>query len=243
VNAAVPSTPVGTETFLELPTGSTVAGYLSRPDGSGPWPGVVVLHEAWGLNDDIRRICDDVGAMGYLAVAPDLLARGRLRCLAEAFRTLSRGHGPTLDTLTAVVDWLAAQPDCADGRVGAIGFCIGGGLAWLLGCTGTVRAVAPNYGASQPLERLMKSCPVVASYGERDVLFRRESAKARERLQAAGVAHDIESYRDAGHSFMNRTDGHAMTKRMLRPIMHLEYDDAAASDTWRRIREFFDRHL
>jgi carboxymethylenebutenolidase len=233
---------VGTETFLELPS-ATVTAHLARPDGAGPWPGIVVLHEAWGLNDDIRRICDQVAAMGYLALAPDLLARGRIRCLAEAFRTLSSGRGPTLDTLTAVVDWLAAQPDCADRRVGAIGFCIGGGLAWLLGCTGTVRAVAPNYGASQPVDRLQTSCPVVASYGGRDVLFRREAAKARARLEAAGIEHDIKTYRDAGHSFMNRTDGQKLTKGVLRPLMHIAYDDAAATDAWRRISEFFQRHL
>jgi carboxymethylenebutenolidase len=233
---------VGTETFLELPSG-TVTAYLARPERASPWPGVVVLHELWGLNDDMRRICDHVGAMGYLALAPDLLAAGRIRCLAEAFRTLSRGQGPTLDTLTAIVDWLAAQPDCADGRVGAIGFCIGGGLAWLLGCTGTVRAVAPNYGASQPPDRLVTSCPVVASYGARDVLLRREAAKARARLEAAGIEHDITTYPDAGHSFMNRTEGHALTKSVVRPLMHIEYNDRAAADAWRRIQQFFDRHL
>ena len=150
--------------------GDPIPGYLSVPESGGPWPGAVVLHQAFGLDDDIRRITDRVAAMGYLSVAPDLVAGGGWRCIARLFRDLSRGFGENVEKVEAVITWLRSRADCS-GKVGAIGFCMGGGYAFLLGSKGQVDVTAPNYGAVPP--ELASSCPVVGSYGAEDRVTRK----------------------------------------------------------------------
>ena len=96
--------PSGTDRTVELAIRSETTAYVSHPadDTDPPWPAVLVLHEAFGLNDDIRRIADRFAANGYLVVVPDLLLRGRL-CLVRAFRDLSRGGGPTVERARATL--------------------------------------------------------------------------------------------------------------------------------------------
>lgn len=212
------------------------------PSHSGPWPGVIVLHQVFGLDDDIRRITDRLAGMGYLAVAPDLMAEGGLRCLARLFIDVQRGKGDAVDTVQDVVEWITGRSDC-NGRIGVVGFCVGGGLAFLMGLTGTVDAVAPNYGKAPKAERLARSCPVVASYGAKDRLFARNASKAEGGLAAASVDHDIKVYEDAGHGFMNQAEGHRLMKVLTAPVMTVEYNRDAAEDAWVRIESFFGRHL
>ena len=106
------------EIALATRAGSARA-YLATPAGDGPWPGVVVLHEAFGLDADIRGHADRFAGRGYLALAPDLfsLARPKARCVLAAFRALSRRSGPAFDAIEAARDALAARGDCT-GRVG-----------------------------------------------------------------------------------------------------------------------------
>src|SRR4051812_10226639 len=152
-------------------TAPALDGYLAVPPvGAGPWPGVVVVHEAFGLNDDTRQQADRLAAAGFLAVAPNLFtAGGAIRCLRTAFRSLLGAEGPTFGDLEAARSWLAARPDCT-GRVGIIGFCMGGGFALLAAPRG-FDVAAPNYGPlpSTDLEAVLRgACPVVASYGGPD---------------------------------------------------------------------------
>jgi len=159
----VPDVTVGaTNAYLAVPFGSAGA--------KGPWPGVVVIHEAFGLNADTRAHADRLAALGYLALAPDLLD-GRLwvRCLRSMFRQLRAGSGPAFETLDACRAWLAARPDCT-GKTGVIGFCMGGGFALMCAPRGEYSAAAVNYG-EVPADAeavLAGSCPVVGSYGGRD---------------------------------------------------------------------------
>src|SRR5437899_4862919 len=103
-----------------------------QDDAAAARPGVVVVHEAFGLNDDIRRIADRFAAHGYHAVAPDLLASGtRVGCLVRMVRELSAGRGRTFDEIQACRAWLADRADCS-GEVGVAGFCLGGAFALLL---------------------------------------------------------------------------------------------------------------
>ena len=81
-----------------VPGGGTYAGYLAVPSATpGPWPAVVVIHEAFGLNDDIREKADEFAGRGYLALAPDLFeGKSWIRCVRGAFRQLQAGSGPAL---------------------------------------------------------------------------------------------------------------------------------------------------
>jgi carboxymethylenebutenolidase len=222
--------------------GDPLPGYLAMPDRAGPWPGVVVLHETSGLNDDIRRITDRVAQMGYLAVAPDLLADGRIRCLARLFGDVQRGGGESIDRVETVVGWLTDRADCT-GKVGVIGFCIGGSVAFLLGCKNVVDVVAPNYAKTPSVDRLARSCPVVASYGGRDRIFGKEAAKATAGLTAAGIEHDVKLYPEAGHSFMNQAEGHTVMVALSRPLMSAGFRRDDAEDAWLRIEMFISRFL
>lgn len=203
-----------------------------------------MLHEAWGLNDDIRAITDRLGGMGYVALAPDLLDGGRLTCMARAMVDMQRGSGRTPRLVEEVADWLASRDDVDGERVGAIGFCMGGGFAFMLGLSGKAAAVAPNYGKPpSDLDELERSCPVVASYGGRDLAFGRYGPKVQAALEAGGVGNDVVTYPGSGHSFMNRAHGHRISKAINRPILRTGYNAADAEDAWIRIERFFAEHL
>ena len=220
--------------------GDPIPGYLATPTGIGPFPGVVVLHQAYGLDDDIRRQTDRVASLGYLAVAPDLVAGGGWRCIAALFRDLMRGRGEGVEKAEAVIDWVRKRADC-NGRVGAIGFCLGGGFAYLLGSSGMLDVTAPNYG--QAPKALAGSCPVVASYGGRDRILRGHGARVADELERNGIPHDVKVYEEAGHGYMNQSDEHHLLSTLVRPLSAVGYRRDAAEDTWLRIEKFFARYL
>lgn len=213
--------------------------HVAVPTGPGPWPGVVVLHEALGLTADIRRQADRLAASGYLAVAPDLFSDGGLvRCLRSTFATLVRGSGPAVDDVLAVRRWLGDRDDCT-GKVGVLGFCMGGGFALLL--ASRFDASAPNYGPlPRDLSALDGACPVVASYGARDRFMPKGIGRDLEQaLTERGVPHDVKTYDGVGHSFLNRHGPFEVVERVL----GLQYDGAVADDAWGRILRVFGEHL
>jgi carboxymethylenebutenolidase len=225
-------------------TAPELDGYLAVPPvGQGPWPGVVVVHEIFGLNDDTRQQADRLAAAGFLAVAPNLFtAGGAIRCLRTTFRSLLKADGPTFGDLEAARSWLAARPDCT-GRVGIIGFCMGGGFALLAAPRG-FDVAAPNYGPlpQADLETVLRgACPVVASYGGRDRGLPGAAAKVERVLTDLGVDHDVKEYPDAGHSFLNRHNTGPFG--VLERVAGLAYHHPSAEDAWARILTFFDRHL
>jgi carboxymethylenebutenolidase len=210
------------------------------PTTPGPWPGVVVVHEIFGLNDDIRQQAEKLAAAGFLACAIDLFsAGGPMRCIRSVFRSLSKGQGPAIDDIEAARAWLAAHDDCT-GKVGVIGFCMGGGFALLTAARG-FDAASSNYGIVPEEDALRGACPVVGSYGARDPELRKGAEKLRTRLTAVGVEHDVKEYPDAGHSFLNRPN-HGPAAPLLR-VAGIGYHAPSAEDAWGRILRFFDQHL
>ncbi|HLF40755.1 MAG TPA: dienelactone hydrolase family protein, partial [Acidimicrobiia bacterium] len=197
--------------------------------------------EAFGLNDDIRGIADRFAGHGYLAVAPDLFSWAATpRCLVSSFRDLLRGHGPAHDRVDATRDWLAAQETCT-GRVGVIGFCMGGGFALLAAPRGYA-AAAVNYGlVPKDAERVLAgACPIVGSYGAKDRALRGQSARLEKALEANGVDHDVKEYPGVSHSFLNQHHGWMAT---LDRVTGFGYGATQAEDAWARIFTFFGRHL
>lgn len=229
-----------------LTDGGEQSAYLAEPNQAGPWPGVVVIHEIFGLNDDIRRLSDRIAAMGYLALAPDFYRGGGwARCMRPALRQLEAGRGEFFDAIDSTRGWLAARDDCTS-RVGVIGFSIGGGFALLAASRYDFAVASANYGeVPKNAERaLAGACPVIASYGGRDRATKGRPERLERASAAAGVQHDVTIYPDAGHSFLS-TERYPRGVRSLGKLMGLNAGPhaAAAEDAWRRIDAFFNVHL
>jgi len=220
-------------------------GALARPEGAGPHPGVVVIHEVFGDQPEMRAVCEDFAAHGYVAVMPDLFSgRGpHPICVARTMVDVSRGKVNA--DIDAARGWLTEQDDVDGERIGVIGFCMGGGfaLAYIAGGRPGVRAASVNYG-QVPKERakLRGACPIVGSYGAKDMLLGRAHAERLSRhLEALGIEHDVKVYEDAGHAFM--TDGHHPIGKLVYLPMRLGYVPHAAADAWPRVFDFFDARL
>ncbi|WP_226344825.1 dienelactone hydrolase family protein [Agilicoccus flavus] len=234
---------IGAGATLEGATPSMTA-YVARPAaGSGPWPGVVLLHEAFGLQDVTRRQVEHLASLGYVVAAPDLYAAGgTARCLVPTFRAATSGSGQAYTDIEAARRWLLAEPDVTD-HVGIIGFCMGGAFA-LQTVTRGFDASAPCYGQlPQAPEVLRGGCPVVASYGARDRSLEGASAKLECALTAYGVPHDVKEYPNSGHRFMNAYDDLPAITRPLQRVMGVGPNPADAADAWTRIDAFFGEHL
>lgn len=225
--------------------GRELRGVFVRPEGEGAVPGVLVFHEAYGLNEDIEGQCRRLAELGYAALAPDLYSgRGpRPFCVVRVMRELGRARGTVFDDLEAARRWLAGQPGVLPDRIGVIGFCMGGGFALLFAARAPLRAAGVFYGAvPASAEELRGVCPVVAGYGGRDRMFRRYAERLERHLTELGVEHDIRVYPEAGHSYMNVHRGFVAWVARRGPL-HAGYDREAAEDSWRRVAEFFGRHL
>ncbi len=227
--------------LIDVPGASGLRAYLARPTGAGPFGTVVVLHEAFGLNGDTRQQADKVAQAGYLAVAPDLYSRGgALRCLRSTFSTLLSGQGQAFADIEATRSWLAGHPD-SNGKVGVVGFCMGGGFALMTAARG-FDVAAPNYGIPpRDLAVLDGACPVVASYGRRDLAMRGAAAKVEVALAAAGVEHDVREYEGVGHSFLNHHRVGPFAP--LEKVLGLGHDEQVAADAWSRIFAYFATYL
>jgi carboxymethylenebutenolidase len=222
---------------------------VAEPSDAGPWPGVVVVHDALGMTEDVRRQARWLADAGFLAAAPNLFREGhRIRCLIRTMREMSRGtDGPAFQDIAAVQGWLRQHPRCT-GRIGIIGFCMGGGFALLLAPKHGYAASSVNYGGATEdgWSRLADACPIVASYGGADPTLKGAAARLERVLTEHGVPHDVKEYPGVGHSFLNNHDP-ADVPWIFRVLMarmsNAGYNAAAAEDAKARIVAFFRAHL
>ncbi len=217
--------------------------YVATPSIPGPWPGIVALHEAWGLDDVLRRQAEHLASLGYLVVAPDLYSEGGgLRCVRQVFADIARREGRAFADVQAARRWLLGHIG-SSGRVGVIGFCMGGAFALVLADRG-FDAASVNYGkVPGDLDVLRGACPIVASYGGRDVLLQGSAARLEGALAEFGVPHDVKEYPRAGHSFLGDAATTPMLARPLAKVVGMGPDPEAARDAWERIDAFFSKHL
>ena len=214
--------------------GRRVGAHVAVP-ASGHGPGVIVLHEAWGLDGWVRGVCARLAREGFAALAPDLFD-GRLAHDLDEARALSG----ELDAKRVVEDLGGAvhallSHDAADGpRVGVLGFCMGGHFALLAGCASRrVGAVVDFYGLfpTPPLDLAPLAAPVLAIFAEHDEFIPAASIDGLRRdLRAGGKRADVLVQRGARHGFMNDT----------RPD---RFDATAAAEGWRRLLAFLRAEL
>jgi carboxymethylenebutenolidase len=210
------------------------SAYYARPEGTGPFPGIVVIHEIFGLTENIKDIARRFAREGYAALAVDLFGgRNRAVCMASVMYGLlvTPLKNSNLNELKAALDYLGEQPEVDSERVGAIGFCMGGGFAIAWACTDErLKAIAPFYGSNPPrsLKAVARSCPVVGSYPELDFTAS-HGRKLEAALEQYAIPHDIKVYPGAKHSFFNDQRGN--------------YHAEASADAWQRVLAFFGERI
>jgi carboxymethylenebutenolidase len=232
-----------TETVdLATDDGGTMRAYVARPAGQGPFPGVVVGAEIYGITGHVRGVCERLAEMGYVALAPDVHHRTAPWVeLAEDEPGLARGfellHRLTRDDalrdVRAAIDYLRAT---GSDRIGMVGLSVGGHLAYLAAAEFDLAAAVIAYGGwipttdiplSQPQPTLTRTPGITGRLlvlvGEHDqVISSQQRGQIADALEAADVRHDVVEYAGVGHGFLNdRRD---------------TFDAVASEDAWARIR-------
>ena len=223
---------------------ASLGGYLATPSGTGPFPAVVMIHEAFGLNDIARRQADRLAAAGYLTLAVDLFSDGGPRsCLVSTMKSLLSGTGRAFADLATAQAWLKASGR-TNGKVGVIGFCMGGGFALLIARNG-FDAAAVNYGRlpKNPEEALLDACPIVGNFGKKDRTLPGAAAKLGATLDTLGIEHDIKEFPTAGHAFLNDADLGPAVFRPLMRVMGIGPDPESTPEAWQRIEDHFAKYL
>ena len=215
-------------------TSGAMRGYLVAPDDDGPFPAVIVIHENRGLNPHIEDVARRAAVDGFLALAPDGLAPiggypGNDDDGRAMQRTLDRGK-----LLQDMVNsaWFLKDHELSDGKLGATGFCWGGGATNHLAVTmgDALQAAVPFYGAAAASEDVPRiRAALLVHYAEEDPRINAMRADFKAALEAAGVAFEMHTYPGTRHGFHNNS-----TPR---------YSEEAAKLAWERTIDFFDEHL
>ena len=214
--------------------GTRVTGYLARLKGEQKRPGVIVIHENRGLNLHIQEVTRRMALEGFLALGPDLLSPlGGTPSDESGAREMLRGLEPeeTLARLAAAVPFLAGHPE-STGKVGAVGFCWGGGYANQLAAAGTsLAASVPYYGRQLPAEEVPKiTAPLCLHYAGLDERINAGIADYEAALEANNKTYEIYMYEGANHAFNNDTNA-------------ARYNKEAADLAWGRTIAFLKTHL
>lgn len=198
---------------ISFPSGDdTARGVLYLPAGDGQHPALIVVHEWWGLNDWVKQQSQKFAADGYVTLAVDLY-RGKVATDAEMAHELMRGLSQDrgVRDLTSAAAWLARRKDVDPHRIGAIGWCMGGGYAVQLAVADpNLRAVVINYGALPTDKTALASihAAVLGNFGGLDRGITPDDVHAFEAaMQSLGKPVDAKIYPDAGHAFQNPANG------------------------------------
>lgn len=216
-------------------TGQTVHGLIYEPAGHGKHPAIVVIHEWWGLDPWIEQQAQQLAHEGYVALAVDLYG-GKVTTNPRVARQLDMALKPEEATANVVgaAHYLAAQKNVDARRIGAVGWCMGGGYAAQLAVhDAALKAVAINYGElPQNRAELAKiHAPVLGIFGGADpVVTPQEVAQFEQTMHSLGKPIEIKTYPGAGHAFEN-------------PNNRMGYRAADAADAQARMRAFFAREL
>ena len=219
-----------TET-VEFPSGKEKAsGFLAVPDKPGQYPGLIVVHEWWGLNDWVKEQSEKLAEQGYVVLAVDLY-RGKTAADPSEAHELMRGlpQDRAIRDMQAAYDYLAARKDVKPGRIASIGWCMGGGLALQLAIhQPRLAAVVVNYGAlpTDPNDIQQIGAAVLGNFGADDKGITPADVQAFEKtMKGLNRRIDVKVYPGAGHAFEN-------------PNNTSGYRPEAAADAWKRTLAF-----
>jgi carboxymethylenebutenolidase len=213
-----------------------VNGYLAKPEGSGPFPAVIVIQEWWGLDAQTKSIADRFAKEGYLAFAPDVY-HGELAQLGDGDTAMKlvQKYAPNAPAeLTTMFDALKAHPDC-NGKIGSVGFCFGGRMSLALSTTRPLDAVCTFYGGGMQTIfdqlRANLKAPVLGFFGDADVSISAGTVEEFDKLlDDVGVEHEVIMYPNSGHAFFRDSD----------PSVYIP---EASKDAWERVKKFFGKYL
>jgi len=202
----------GGQQSVTFPSGdATAQAVLYLPQGAGPHPALILIHEWWGLNDWVKQQAAGYAAKGYVTLAVDLY-RGKVATTPDLAHELSRGlpQDQGVRDLTAAMTYLAGRKDVAHDRIGAVGWCMGGGYALQLAIASpALKAVAINYGslATDKASLAQIHAAVLGNFGGQDHGIPPESVHAfQAAMQSLGKPVDAKIYPQAGHAFENSTN-------------------------------------
>ena len=227
--------------LISIPTpAGRMPALQAMPAGAQGLPAVIVVQEAFGLNDHIKGVAKRLAAEGYVTLAPDLFYRGGAgrtagyNELPKAIEMMTQlKDADIIEDVSAAVSHLEQEPAAGPGRIGIMGFCMGGRVSYLAACAlgDRIRAAVPFYGGGIPVERTDGlACPVLALFGEDDPYIPlTQVAHLRAEASRLGKRVDVVVYPKAPHGFFcDERDS---------------YRPEAAADAWKRARAFFAQHL
>ena len=229
---------------LNTPDGKMEA-YEAKPKEGGSYPGIVVLMEAFGLNDHIKKVTERIAQEGYVAIAPDLYHREAERLvpysdLQKAVGIMNKlQDSKIMDDVGAAIAHLKSQSNVKAGSIGVTGFCMGGRFTYLAAAhhNKDVKAAVPFYpggvpmGNPSPLSRTGEiKCPIYLFFGGKDPLIPQEHVdKINAELTDKKINFQLKLYPDATHGFFCDE----------RPSYHPD----SAKDAWEKFKSFFAQHL
>ncbi len=218
---------------------------VAKPKDGGSYPGIVVLMEAFGLNDHIKQVTERVAREGYIAIAPDLYHRESERIvpysqLPKAVELMNRlQDARVMEDVGATISYLRSQNNLKPGAVGVTGFCMGGRFTYLAAahCHNDVKAAVAFYGGGipmgkpSPLSRTGEiACPIYLFFGGKDPLIPQEHVAAiHKALTEHKINFQMKTYPEATHGFFCDD--------------RVSYQEASAKDAWENFTSFFARHL
>jgi len=222
---------------VDFPGGNSTKntkGFLARPKEAGTYPGVIVIHEIWGLVDHVKDVASRLAHEGYVVLAVDLF-EGKIVTNLEEGRVLRDKftEEKILADLNGAFNYLKTLPYVNPKRIGSVGFCMGGGLSLLLACHNReLAAPVIFYGRNPSPIELLKNlqCPILGNYAGADMAITESDINLlKQTLTKYGKKFDIKVYPGAPHAFFNDT------KESYRP--------EAAKDAWERTLKFFNEQL
>jgi carboxymethylenebutenolidase len=219
-----------------VPYFANTTGYLALPRGEGPHPALILIHEWWGLNDDIKSIARRFAEQGYVALAVDMY-NGQVTTESAEARVLSSAVRDDVDgafeNLQAAIDYLRARPEVDAEKLASVGWCFGGGWSYQMALNDLdINASVMYYGQFNPDDDFdMMRADIIGHFGETDASIAVDNVREfQAELATTNGMHEVYIYPNVGHGFAN-----------LRGGDNLAYSQEAADLAWIRTQDFLSK--